>query len=223
MSILTRFETEQICSILRTSNYWAKFNRNRYPEKIQEAINDVYRWIECPCADDCECRNHGCTHHLVVNHPVKFNVFFDHFLECYVDVRAHDSVKGGRVKGRASNAVIATNYIRSIWGEIQKDDSQVYNKSLICTDWESDPFVEISESFRPAGENIYMAKWLSLLAMGIYIAYDSSSVGLLNRDFDRPITYRHLIGKVRADLIMHLNIVNRDICYILRLVSKICG
>ncbi len=204
MSLLTQFETEQLRSILRTSNYWATFNRNRYPEQIQNAIDNIYQWVECSCNDDCECKNHGCTHHLIRNHDVKFDKLYSHFLNCYVDVRAHDVVREGRTKGRGSNAVIATDYIRTMWEIIQAEEVRGFQKSLICTNWECKPFINISESFQPAGENIYLAKWLSLLSLGTYIAYDNSSVGLLNRDFDNPRTYRELIRKIRGDLITHL-------------------
>lgn len=205
MSILTRFESNQIQAMLRTSNYWSTFNRNDYPVKIQAAVGALYRWIDCPCNDDCDCKTLGCTHHLARDNEVGFDAHYDHFLDCYLDSRTHESVFNGRTSGRGANAVIATEIFRSSWDEIQEDLRENPSASLLCSAWHSGRLAAIAEGFRPSGDNIYVAKWLSLLSMGIYVAYDNGSVKLLNRDFQNPSTYLALTNSLREDLILHLN------------------
>jgi len=204
VSLLTRFDSAQIRAILRTSNYWSTFNRNDYPERIQDALNQLYRWIECPCEESCECKSFGCTHHWVRDNECGFEEHYNHFLSCYVDVRAHDSVRNGRRTGRGSNAVVATERLRQHWNEIQEGCRVEPKTSLICSNWQCEHLANIARTFRPSGENIYLSKWMSLLNMGVYVAYDNGSVSLLKRDYSNPANYQMLIERFRTDLISHM-------------------
>lgn len=203
MSLLSYFDSQQLKSLLRVSNYWASFNRNRYPEKMNDAISELYEWVDCPCDENCECRKHGCKQHLVRKTGVGFERYLHHFLQCYVDGRSQEAVLDGRIKGRASKAVPVIDVIRSEWDVVYANLPS--NKSLVCTGWSIDPYNGFSKEFKPSGENIYMSKWMTLLSMNTYVAYDTNSVPLLNRDFGKPQTYYDLMASIRSDLIEHLN------------------
>jgi hypothetical protein len=45
---------------------------------------------------------------------------------------------------------------------------------------------------------------MSLLNMGVYVAYDNGSVSLLKRDYSNPANYQMLIERFRTDLISHM-------------------
>ena len=201
MALISYFSSETLSEFLRLSNYWAKHNRNAYPVKIHKAILDLYEWIDCPCDDDCECKNFQCTKHLVRKKDIPFDVYYDQFLNCYVDKKAHDALRQGRESGRGHRSIEATDKIRDNWPEI----SAVSNiKHLICTDWCEPIYESLAIDFRPDIKTIYHAKWLSLLCFGTFTAYDTSSVTLLKRDFNNPFDYFDLMTGIRQDIINHL-------------------
>ena len=108
MAFISYFSSKPLSEFLRRSNYWAKHNRNAYPLKIHKAISDLYEWIDCPCDNDCECKKYQCNRHLVKKTDIAFDIHYNHFLECYVDSKAHEAVRQGRVSGRGYRAVEAT-------------------------------------------------------------------------------------------------------------------
>jgi len=76
---------------------------------------------------------------------------------------------------------------------------------MLCSSW-CDPLYEsIAFGFRPHYETIYNAKWLSLLSFDTFVAYDTKSINLLNRDFKWPPTYLELIKRIRQHIMMHLD------------------
>ncbi len=186
---------------MRTSNYWASYNRNGYPEKLENAIQELYEWVDCPCDSNCECKKHNCEVHLVRKSDIPFKKHYEHFLNCYVDQKAHEAIRKERTKGRASNALTVTTQIKSNWNNYA---SAINKKSLICTEWTCEPYLTISKSFKPGLDNIYLSKWMALLAMGTYVAYDTGSVSLLKRDFNNHSDYYSLMYDIRKDLISHL-------------------
>jgi hypothetical protein len=197
MSIIGHFDGSQLRSMLRTSNYWANHNRNAYPVNMQNAMNALYEWVDCDCEASCECKNHGCTKHLVPIKNLPFRTYYNHFLACYVDQKAHDAIRNRRESGRGYKAIQAIEK----WSDISLEPN---TKSLICTQWSSPLYKKISKSFEPSSDTIYLSKWMALLSMGIYIAFDNGSVALLNRDYRRPKTYYDLLLLIRNDLISHL-------------------
>jgi hypothetical protein len=209
MSLLNHFNATHLAGVLRTSNYWAKYNSNNYPEKIENAINELYEWQDCKCSSDCECKRHGCNKHLVRKANIGFDRYFDHFLMCYVDYKAHDALRNQRTKGRGANSVVATNYIKANWEN--GFSTALSNKNLLCTEWSAEPFTSLCRKFKPGSDNIYFSKWMALLSLNIYVAYDNGSVSLLNRDYNNPKTYYDLICGIRNDLINHLVRNNRTI------------
>ena len=202
MALISYFSSETISAFLRRSNYWAKQNRNAYPVQIHNAISDLYEWIDCPCDDDCECKNYQCTKHLVRKRDITFDVYYNHFLNCYVDTKAHDAVRQGRESGRGKRAVAATEKIRDIWSEVSAISSE---KHLICTNWCEPIHESLGRDFRPSSDTIYYAKWLSLLCFDTFTAYDNASVALMKRDFNKPMDYFDLMMGIRQDIIKHLS------------------
>lgn len=202
MSLFGYFNGDQLSSMLRASNYWASKNRNRYPEKIENAIKELYEWVDCQCDENCECKEHGCKKHLVRKGDIDFERHYHHFLNCYVDRRAHEAVRKGRKSGRGYRAIEATNIIQSKW-DLGFSFSKM-NKSLLCTDWSYGAYLELSKNFKPGSENIYLSKWMTLLSMGTYVAYDNGSISLLMRDYNKPNTYYELLRCIRSELIIHL-------------------
>lgn len=208
MSLLSYFDSDQLARILRTANYWASYNRNSYPERLDAAISDLYEWIRCPCDSNCECKKHGCEIHLTRKPDIGFDMYWTHFLNCYVDAKAHGKLRSGQATGRASKAIDATDIIGKEWNDKY---SKSINKSLICTDWSQSPYMELSQSFRPGAGNIYLSKWMAILSMGTYVAYDTRSVSLLDRDYKKSETYFVVMSRIRDDLLNHLTANNISI------------
>ena len=200
MSLLGYFPGKTLSDFLRRSNYWAMQNRNSYPVKIHKAISDLYDWIDCPCDNGCDCKKYQCEKHLVRKPDIDFNIFHRHFLECFVDFRAHDAVSQGRISGRGYRAVEATRRIRDDWGTISCIPTRTH---LLCSNWR-EPEYEVLADFKPNNGTIYRAKWLSILFFDTFVAYDTTSVALLNRDFKKPPYYLTLIERIRQEIIAHL-------------------
>jgi len=201
MALISYFSSETLSAFLRRSNYWAKQNRNAYPLKINKAISDLYEWIDCPCGNDCECKKYQCKKHLVRKTDISFDIHYNHFLECYVDSKAHEAVRQGRVSGRGYKAVEATEEIRNNWAKISAISSK---KHLLCTNWCEPLHESLARDFRPSPDTIYRAKWLSLLCFDTFFAYDTDSVALLKRDFPNPTDFLDLMKKIRQDIMTHL-------------------
>lgn len=201
MALISYFSSETLSQFLRRSNYWAKQNRNAYPVKIHNAISDLYEWIDCPCGDECDCKKYHCTNHLVRKPGIPFDVYYNHFLNCYVDTKAQEQVKQGRTSGRGKRAVEATDIIRKIWPKIEAASS---NKHLICSDWCEPLFASIAREFQPNSQTLYLAKWMSLINFDAFTAYDTGSAGLIKRDFKKPGDYFTLMVRIRQDIIDHL-------------------
>jgi len=201
MGLISYFSSETLSEFLRRSNYWAKHNRNAYPLKIHKAISDLYEWIDCPCGNDCECKKYQCKKHLVRKTGVGFDVCYHHFLECYVDSKAHEAVRQRRVSGRGYRAVAATDKIRDNWVKISAISSK---KHLLCSNWCEPLYEYIARDFRPNSDTLYRAKWLSILCFDTFTAYDNGSVALLKRDFRNPPDFLDLMKRIRQDIITHL-------------------
>ena len=201
MSLISYFSEKSLTEFLRRSNYWAEKNRNSYPVKIYRAISDLYEWVDCPCDDDCDCKKYQCKKHLVRKPDVSFNKCYGHFLECYVDTRAHEAVREGRIAGRGKNAVVATEKIRSDWTRISAVSS---NKHLLCSNWCEPLHESMTKDFRPGPNTIYHAKWLSILWFDTFTAYDNASVALFKRDFQKPASYLEMMRSIRQNIMEHL-------------------
>ncbi|MCE5211813.1 MAG: hypothetical protein LLG40_09695 [Deltaproteobacteria bacterium] len=202
MSLISYFSSETLIEFLRRSNYYAKQNRNEYSLKIYKAISDLYDWIDCPCNDDCNCKKYKCEKHLVRKKGVTFDDYYKHFLDCYVDSRSHDVVRKGRSSGRGSKSNQATNDIEDDWANISANTSKTH---LLCSDWCDPLFESMARNFRPSGDTIYRAKWLSILCFDTFAAYDNGSVALLKRDFKKPPDFFNLMKRIREDIIIHLD------------------
>jgi len=201
MALISYFSSETLSEFLRCSNYWAKQNRNAYPIKIDRAISDLYEWIDCPCGNDCECKKYQCKKHLVRKTDIDFDIHYNHFLECYVDSKAHEAVRQGRVSGRGKRAVGVTAEIRDNWAKISAISSK---KHLLCSNWCEPLHESLARAFRPSSATIYRAKWLSLLCFDTFTAYDNGSVALLKRDFKNPNSFLDLMKRIRQDIKTHL-------------------
>ena len=201
MSLISHFSGETLVEFLRRSNYWAKQNRNAYPLKIYNAILNLYEWIDCPCTNDCDCKRYQCKKHLVKKTDVAFDVCYRHFLECYVDSKAHDAVRQGRVSGRGYRAVEAIKEIRNNWTKISAISSKTH---LLCSNWCEPLHESMARKFRPNSDTIYRAKWLSILCFDTFTAYDNGSVALLKRDFQNPTNFFDLMKRIRQDVMTHL-------------------
>jgi hypothetical protein len=208
MGLISYFSGETLSEFLRRSNYWAKQNRNAYPLKIHKAISELYEWIDCPCGNDCQCKKYQCKKHLVRKTAVAFDVCYHHFLECYVDSRAHEAVRQGRVSGRGYRAVKATAEIRDNWAEISAVSSK---KHLLCSNWCEPLHESLSRDFRPSSDTLYRAKWLSILCFDSFTAYDNGSVALLKRDFHNPPDFLDLMKRIRQDIMTHLENTGRTL------------
>jgi hypothetical protein len=201
MPLISYFSSDTLSEFLRRSNYWAKHNRNAYPLKIHKAISELYELIDCPCGSNCECKRYKCKKHLVRKTDIAFDIYHKHFLECYVDVKAHEAVRQGRVAGRGYRAVEATAKIYDNWAEISAIASK---KHLLCSNWCAPLHRSLACDFRPSSRTIYRAKWLSLLCFDSFTAYDNGSVALLKRDFQNPTNYFELMKRIRQDILSHL-------------------
>jgi len=208
MSLISYFSADTLPEFLRRSNYWAKLNRNQYPVKIYKAISELYEWIPCPCGNDCECKKYGCEKHLVRKTDVDFDLCYHHFLECYVDSKARNAVRQGRISGRGYRAVEATNEIRKRWKEISATSMKTH---LLCSNWIEPPYEDIARGFRPNSDTLYRAKWLSLLCFDNFTAYDNGSVSLLKRDFKNPRDFFTLMKRIRLNIIAHLQYTGRTL------------
>jgi hypothetical protein len=201
-TLLSYFSPETVSEFMRRSNFWAKKNRNNYPFKIHEAVKALYKWIDCPCDDNCECKKYQCKKHLVRKEGFDFNDLNGCFLNCYVDSKAQKAVRSGRKSGRGKGVAEATTEIQKNW---QSLNSVSVKKHLLCTNWCEAPYDSIARSFRPGPGTIYRAKWLSILCFDIFTAYDTTSVTLLNRDFGNPSTYLEMMDRIRLDIMSHLD------------------
>ena len=201
MALISYFSAEALSEFLRRSNYWAKKNRNAYPVKIQKAISDLYELIDCPCGNECECKKFQCEKHLVRKTGIAFDVFYNHFLNCYVDSKAHEAVRQGRSSGRGRNVAEATEEIKNNWEKISAVSSKTH---LLCTNWCESTHESFARNFQPSPDTIYRAKWLSILCFDTFTAYDNGSVALLKRDFQNPPDFFILMKRIREDIITHL-------------------
>ena len=202
MSLIEYFDSYQLAIMLRVSNYWANHNGNKYPEKIQNAVNELYEWVDCQCDGNCDCKIYGCEKHLIRKKNPTFERYHQHFLDCFVDRKLHNPIREGRKKGRGYRAVKAIEIIRNKWDE--EFSSAIDSKSLVCSGWSIEPYASFSKEFKPGPKNIYLSKWMALLSLNTYVAYDNGSVSLLNRDYDNPKTYFELMDRIRRGLIVHL-------------------
>jgi hypothetical protein len=207
MTLLGHFSAITISEFLRRSNYWAQQNRNMYPVKIHHAVENLYDLVNCPCPDDCNCRKFGCRHHLVRKAGLTFEDCHNHFLSCYVDVKAQEAVRNERDSGRGRNAVAATLSIRANWQALSAERSE---KHLLCTDWCSQLYASMA-TFKPNPDSMYRAKWLSLLDFDSFTAFDNASIALFRRDFRKPETYLQMMQRIRSDIMQHLEKNRRNI------------
>lgn len=199
MAFIGSFDPTTLKSILRISNYWAKANRNQYPLAFSNALNALYDWVPCPCNDQCLCKSQfNCTHHYIRKSNISFDIAKSHFLSCYVDKKSHEAVSSGTKKGRGKKAYEAISLFQSMWGKLPP-----LSTNLLCTEWHNKELQTLAESFKADIGTIYKAKWLSLLALDTFVAYDTGSVRLLVREY-RGRTYFDLVSAIRADLIAHL-------------------
>lgn len=208
MALISYFSAETLSEFLRRSNYWAKQNRNAYPIKIHRAISDLYEWIDCPCGNGCECKKYQCKKHLVRKTGIVFDICYKHFLECYVDSKAHEAVRQGRFSGRGYHAVEATEKICDNWEKISAISSKTH---LLCSDWCEPIYESIAKNFQPSSDTIYRAKWLSILCFDTFTAYDNGSVALLKRDFKNPPDFLNLMKRIRQDIMTHLENTDRTL------------
>ncbi len=198
MPFISSFDPTTIKSILRVSNYWSKANRNHYPLAFSKVLNDFYYWVPCPCNDHCLCKQFNCTHHYIRKPGVSFEIANAHFLSCYVDEKMRESVSLGTKEGRGKNAHEAISSFKTTWEKFPP-----LTTNLLCTDWYNKEFRTYAESFKADISTIYKAKWLSLLQLDTFVAYDTGSVRLLVREY-RGHTYFDLVSAIRNDLINHL-------------------
>jgi hypothetical protein len=199
MPFIGSFDPTTLKSILRVSNYWAKANRNQYTVAFSNALNALYDLVQCPCDDECLCRRQfNCTHHYIRKSNISFDIAKSHFLSCYVDKKMRQRVSSGTKKGRGEKAYEAISLFQSMWGKLSP-----LQTTLLCNDWYNKEFRELAQSFKAKIGTIYKAKWLSLLALDTFVAYDTVSVRLLMREY-RGRTYFDLVSAIRADLIAHL-------------------
>lgn len=200
MGFISYFDSKTFKSILRVSNYWAMINRNQYPQALTNALSILYDWVPCPCDDQCLCRTQfSCTHHYVRKSHITFDIAKTQFLSCYIDAKIRHSVSLGTKEGRAKNAVEATSFFQSKWDELYTP----LTTHLLCTNWFNDTWRMIGESFKPDIDTIYKAKWMALLALDTFVAYDTASIRLLKREY-RGRNFFDFMSAIRTDLLNHL-------------------
>lgn len=199
MPFISAFDPMTLKSILRVSNYWGKANRNQYPVAFSNALVDMYDWVPCPCNDLCVCKQFSCTHHYIRKANISFKIAKEHFLSCYVDEKIRESVLSGTKQGRGEKAIEAIAYFQTLWQNLQP-----MKTNLLCTDWCSMEYKNIAKSFKANIDTIYKAKWLSILELDSFVAYDTASFRLLVREY-KSRTYFDLISSIRNDLINHLS------------------
>ncbi len=201
MGFIGYFDPIVLKSMLRVSNYWAAVNRNQYPVNMTNALSSLYELIPCPCNDQCHCKQYGCTHHYVRKANISFEEMKSHFLSCFVDMRMQNAVALGMKDGRGSKAVEAIDHFKVQWNKLPGPLST----HLLCTEWCDHGWRSLAQSFKATIDTIYKAKWLALLAMDTFVAYDTGSVRLLNREYDGG-TYFDLLSGIRDDLSNHLRV-----------------
>jgi hypothetical protein len=209
MSYLTHFDTLNIKERLRSSNYWAHHNRNNYPLEIENLFTArpiIYNWIDCPCDENCECKNHGCKKHCVRVNSI-FDDVFKAFLRCFVDTKKRNEVSNdlenngsGQVSKRVKAVAPASLYFKENWNDYSEPD----NLNLLCTK-SLESYHKMTFSLSMDSNSIYQSKWFSILSMGTYVAFDSASVRLINKDYRNPENYFDWMKKLRGDLISHLS------------------
>ena len=200
MGFISYFDSEALKSLLRVSNYWAIANSNKYPQALTDTLSIIYDWVPCPCDDQCQCRTQfDCTHHYVRKSNIPFEIVKTHFLSCYVNAKARDAVTSGIKEGRAKNAPEAIYFFQSKWDEL----SSPLTTHLLCTNWFNDSWRLIGESFKPDIDTIYKSKWMALLALDTFVAYDTASIRLLTREYQGR-NFFEFMGAIRNDLLSHL-------------------
>jgi hypothetical protein len=205
MSLLKHFDNNSIKQRLRYSNYWAHENNNKYPEQIEKLTKSIiYKWIECPCGQDCECKNYGCEKHYVrVNE--EFPKILDAFLKCYLTKSKNKVVYDACIKGRRINSKdIRVRNLHNIcckikmeWDTYKSVDSQT---NLLCTKWLYAPFDSCTASLKMTSDSIFHSKWLSILNMGTFVAFDTNSLRLINKDYRESTNYKEWLAALRTDL-----------------------
>ncbi len=204
MSLLTYFDNNSIRQRLRQANYWAEKNHNSYPDQIEKLTeSNIYNWIECPCDQDCECKKYGCKKHYVrVNH--KFDDVFKHFLNCYVNKKKHSVIKlylkGKEINKkdtRIKNIPAICKNVRKKWDTYQSTNIQT---NLLCNNWLYPPYDSYAESLKMTSDFIFHSKWLSILNMGTFVAFDTNSLRLINKDYRESTNYKEWLTALRTDL-----------------------
>jgi hypothetical protein len=199
MAFISSFDPTTLKSILRVSNYWGKANRNKYPLAFSKVLDDLYDWVPCSCDDQCLCRRQfNCTYHYIRKADISFEMAKKYFLSCYVDEKMRESVSAGTKEGRGKNAYEAISYFKTRWEKLLP-----LKTNLLCTEWYDQEFRNIAESFNANINTIYKAKWLSLLQLDTFVAYDTASVRLLVSEYQGN-TYFDLLSAIRDDLINYL-------------------
>lgn len=105
---------------------------------------------------------------------------------------------GGNERRTWKNAYEAISYFKTRWEKLLP-----LKTNLLCAEWYNQEFRNIAESFNANINTIYKAKWLSLLQLDTFVAYDTASVRLLVREYQGN-TYFDLLSAIRDDLINHL-------------------
>ncbi len=196
--IISAFDSMTLKSILRVSNYWGKANRNQYPLAFSKALDDLYDWVPCKCDNHCSCKQFACTHHYIRKPDIPFDLAETHFISCYIDKNKHNEVLRGEAKGRCEKAPDAISTFESMYDKLPALETH-----LLCTNWCNKEFQEYAKSFKVNSSTIYKAKWLSLLQLDTFVAYDTASFRLLLREY-RGLTYYDLMSSIRSDLINHM-------------------
>lgn len=206
MGFIGHFDSDVLKSLLRVSNYWAKINRNNYPINMANTLLLLYEYVPCPCNSDCQCKQLGCTHHYVRKTNITLEDAKLHFLSNFVDVKMRDAISSGNKNGRGKKAIDATKDIQAKWTKLPVP----LTKHLLCTDWCDKDWKKLALSFKANSDTIYSAKWLAILALDTFMAYDTRSVLLFNRDY-RGDTYFDFLSNIRADLLNHLKVNNASV------------
>ena len=205
MSLLTHFDNNSIKQRLRHANYWAKKNHNSYPSQIEELTkSNIYKWIECPCGQDCECKKYGCKKHYIRIND-EFDDVFEQFLNCYVNKKKHNIIRkyvNGKKKlnkkdTRIKNIPAICKDVREKWGSYSSAKMQ---KNLLCTNWLYTPLNSCTESLKMTSKSIFHSKWLSILNMGTFVAFDTNSLRLINKDYRESTNYKEWLAALRSDL-----------------------
>lgn len=207
--MLNYFDNNSIKERIRHSNYWASFNRNSYPLQIEKLTTcGIYQCIDCPCDDSCNCKKYGCEKHYV-RISDDFNKILNSFLECFVDYRNHGIIKdilnGTKLlqknHKRIQNIPSACHEIQEGWETFKT----IHKTNLLCTNWLYAPFDEKTKQMQVSSNFIYTSKWLSILDLGTFIAFDTQSIRLINKDFSNPVSYKLFMDKIRSDLMNYLD------------------